>query len=264
MAQRRGKGVGAIGRVGLLNHVASAIPARLFVPLVSWQYGLYEPELRHLPEYVPPGRTAVDVGGWWGPWSWRLAKLVPEVVTLEPNPTLAEALAGVMPANVRVYRLAASDRAGEATLSIPGGGRGSEGRGSLRLTSSSTVRCPVKTVALDDLMLTNVGFVKIDVEGHELAVLQGASQLLERDRPAVMVEVEQRHHADGAVAEVFDYFTDIGYDARFLRRGRWYEPAALDDEENRRIAEKIDSSGYLRVLMLYARRYVNNFLFTPR
>jgi len=248
----------------VLNRLAGMVPVRLFVPFVSWQYGLFEPELRHLSEFVPAGRTAVDVGGWWGPWSWRLAKMVPQVVTLEPNPTLAAALTRVMPANVTVHNLAASDRAGEATLSIPDGGRGSEGRGSLQVPGGSVVTCPVRTTTLDALELDNVGFVKIDVEGHELAVLHGAMDLLRRDRPTVVMEIEPRHHPDGAVGEVFGCFSDLGYDGTFLRDGRWHGLADLDDEENRRIAGKIGSSGYLRVLALYARRYVNNFLFTPR
>ncbi len=250
-------------RLAVLNQLSNVLPERVFVRVVAWQYGLFEPELRRLSEFVPPGRTAVDVGGWWGPWSWRLAKLVPEVVTFEPNPKLAAALTRVLPANVRVHNLAASDAVGEATLSIADGPRGSEGRGTLNLDGRATIKYPVKTVALDDLDLKNVGFVKIDVEGHELAVLRGAAKLLRRDRPNVIVEIEERHHPDGAVIEVFDFFRNLDYNSRFLHNGRWHQMSEFDEHTNRRIARRIDSSGYLRVLALYARRYVNNFLFTP-
>jgi FkbM family methyltransferase len=39
-----------------------------------------------------------------------------------------------------------------------------------------------------------VGFIKIDVEGHELAVINGATTLLTTQRPLLLIEIEARHH----------------------------------------------------------------------
>ena len=64
---------------------------------------------------------------------------------------------------------------------------------------------PVKR--LDDQHLDNVGLIKIDVEGHELAVLHGAADTLTRNRPAVVVEAEERHHPN-AVAEITELLTE--------------------------------------------------------
>ena len=55
-----------------------------------------------------------------------------------------------------------------------------------------SIDVPVKR--LDDLHLDQVGLIKIDVEGHELAVLRGAADTLTRNRPAVLAEAEERHH----------------------------------------------------------------------
>jgi hypothetical protein len=55
-------------------------------------------------------------------------------------------------------------------------------------------------------------FLKIDVEGHELAVLEGAQRTLAATRPAILVECEARHRPDGDVRLVFELFQSLGYD----------------------------------------------------
>ncbi len=51
---------------------------------------------------------------------------------------------------------------------------------------------PLKTV--DSFCFSNVGFMKIDVEGHEPAVLRGAQMLLTASRPALLIDLEVRHN----------------------------------------------------------------------
>jgi hypothetical protein len=52
---------------------------------------------------------------------------------------------------------------------------------------------PVQTRTLDSFALEHVDFMKIDVEGHELAVLRGASETLARHRPWLVVEAWEDH-----------------------------------------------------------------------
>ncbi len=68
----------------------------------------------------------------------------------------------------------------------------------------------VPTLPLDTLLdtLPAPSFVKIDVEGAELAVLHGAERLLREVRPSVYIEVDE-----GSSAEVYALFTGYGYDA---------------------------------------------------
>ena len=55
---------------------------------------------------------------------------------------------------------------------------------------------PVDIVALDDYAaghhLPRIAVMKIDVEGFEVAVIEGAARVLERDRPALVIEVFAR------------------------------------------------------------------------
>jgi hypothetical protein len=62
-------------------------------------------------------------------------------------------------------------------------------------------------------------FLKIDVEGHELAVLEGARAILARHRPTLLIECEARHRADGDVRSVFALLESLGYQGSFFHQG---------------------------------------------
>ncbi len=93
-----------------LSRLAGLIPPQVFVRLVAWQYRFFEPELRYIDSFVPSGRAAVDVGVWWGPWSWWLARRASEVHAFEPNKVIFDGLSRTLPDNVHLYNLALSDR----------------------------------------------------------------------------------------------------------------------------------------------------------
>ena len=118
----------------------------------------------------------------------------PRVDSFEPNLDIVARLAPVMPENVNIHPVALSNQSGQSNLWVPSGGAGKEGRSSLEPPTgagSDWRKQPVATSRLDDFDLGDVGFVKIDVEGHELAVLQGSTDLLRTQRPTLMVEIEQ-------------------------------------------------------------------------
>jgi FkbM family methyltransferase len=253
--------------VGVASKVMARVPVRLLVPSIAWQYRLFEPELGRLDEFVPKDRGAVDAGVWWGPWSWWLARRVPRVDSFEPNPDLVAQLTPVMPSNVTIHPVALSDRAGQSDLWIPSGGMGTEGRGSLEpgnRPESAWRQQAVTTNRLDDFELGDVGFVKIDVEGHELAVLHGASGLLDEQRPTVMIEIEEHADRQGPLDTIIEFFGDRSYRGEFLQKGRWHSIAELDRQATHEMAQRVARHGYGANLVLYARRYVHNFIFKPR
>ena len=239
---------------------------RVLVPSIAWQYRLFEPELGRLDDFVPRGRGAVDAGVWWGPWTWWLAHRVPRVDSFEPNPDLVARLRAVLPTNVTLHPVALSDVAGESNLWVPAGGMGTEGRASLeagnRLASDWREQS-VETHRLDEFDLGDIGFIKIDVEGHELAVLQGATGLIDAQRPNVMIEVEEHSERQGPLDTIIEYFAERSYSGTFLHKGKWHPIAELDRQATREMAQKVAQHGYGANLVLYARRYVNNFLFKP-
>jgi hypothetical protein len=118
---------------------------------------------------------------------------------------------------------------------------------------------PVEVTTLDaffDEHERAPNFLKIDVEGHELAVLNGARRLLEQYRPTILVECEARHRADSDVRPVFELLQSLGYEGSFFDR-RSRRPLGEFDAA---VHQRLDPANPDRV----PRGYVNNFAFVAR
>jgi len=172
----------------LSAELGTRLPAGLLGAAIRAVYPRVEPELAQLASYAPRGGTAVDIGAWYGPWTRGLRRLADRVVALEPAADLARHVAAAYP-DVRVVEAAASDHVGTATLYLPDGG---PGVGTSSVEHGEGRAIPVPRVTVDSLGLADVRFMKVDVEGHELPALRGAEQTVRRDRPLLLVEVEDR------------------------------------------------------------------------
>jgi FkbM family methyltransferase len=193
---------------------------RQWMAYSQWRRGYSEPELQWLPTVVRAGGISIDVGANIGEYTRPLSKISSHVHAFEPSGELANLLARAVPPNVTVHNLALSDRSGFATLRTPlDSKRKSFGLASLESLPRhhQVVGEKVSIARLDDIIRQDdVDFVKIGVEGHEMSVLRGATELISRCRPVFLVESEERHKA-GATAELFDFFDDLSYVGRFLR-----------------------------------------------
>lgn len=243
--------------------LAPHLPTRLIAAAAGLVYPRFEPELARLDDLCPPGcGTAVDVGGWYGPWTRRLAGRAHQVVTVEPVPHLARLLTSASPANVRVIQAAASDHPGTARLWLPPDDEGERGVSSLVRRDIHARALDVPCVTLDGLGLRDVGFIKIDVDGAELPVLRGAHGLLTHDRPALFIELESRIQP---ITPVVDLLAGLGYAGWVLPGHTWLplDPAALEAHQAR--ASYVVSQGLLRRVLPFLRgpRYVNSVLFLP-
>ncbi len=244
----------------LAARLGPRLPARLVSALAGGLYPRFEPELRRLADFCPPGGTAVDVGGWYGPWTRRLARRADRVVTIEPVPHLARLIASVTPPHVDVVSAAATDHAGCATLWLPPDGRGDRGVSSLVRRELHTAALDVPCLPLDALGLASVTLIKVDVDGAELAVLRGAADTVERDRPALFVELESRIQP---LAPVLDWTAARGYRGWVLPHGRWLPLADFDLPAHQLRTSHVAEHGLLRRSLAPHRRYVNSVLFLP-
>ena len=235
-------------------------------------------EIRYVSESLLPGQVAADVGchkGAYTYWMRRSVGASGAVYAFEPQARqvayLHDAFSAMQYDNVAVVPMAVSDHCGELPLHLPEGAgrshmaslelhgerpRADQPRSTL-LKTSSTVQ--VKVTTLDDFFETHErrpNFVKIDVEGHELAVLHGARRLLERQRPALLIECEVRHRPDRDVRTVFELLEGLGYEGSFFL-GRARRPLAEFDPA---VHQRLDAANPDRL----PRGYVNNFAFEAK
>lgn len=203
--------------------IAESVPPRIRLwtrAVREWHRG--EPELRLLRRLCRDDRAAVDVGANYGVYSWFLTKYALRVTAFEPQPRMVRFLKSAFGSSVQVEPVALSDRSGTSRMRIPSD-RYLDGRATIeaenRLLKQDCEEIDVSTRRLDDYDLDAVGFIKIDVEGHELQVLKGAERILQRDRPNLIVEAEECHRAN-AISSVVEYLRPFGYGAYCLRDGK--------------------------------------------
>lgn len=149
-----------------------------------------------------PGELAVDLGANIGAMSRVLAQAVGSqgrVVAFEPFAAIYQDLvwncAGYP---VETQSVAVSDHCGEGHLSIPQAFSSNRGIATLETSDPQAGSIRVATVTLDRAFAVDkIGVMKIDIEGHELAALRGASQLLgeRRVRDIVFEEHQPRNSA---------------------------------------------------------------------
>jgi FkbM family methyltransferase len=190
-------------------------------------YGLADfEEMRFLLDYLKAGDTFVDVGANVGVYS-LLACSVPGVSVLAFEPSAAtfeRALENVrlngLEDRVNLVRRAVGSSERQALLTVGLDARNSLVDGNAEETSAESVS--VTTLdALADRGLEGVALVKVDVEGWETEVLEGAAALLEGRRPALIVEVND---VEG-LEQIRDRY---GYTCvRYLPETRVLTPAVL-------------------------------------
>ncbi|MEV6653187.1 FkbM family methyltransferase [Streptomyces sp. NPDC051219] len=244
----------------LAARIAPRLPPRLIARCADLLYPRYEPELRRLADFCPPGGTAVDIGGWYGPWSRRLARRARRVVVVEPVPHLAGLLAATTPPNVEVVHAAATDRdGGTVRLWLPPGDRGNRGVSSLVRRDLHARSIPVPCVRVDSLGLHGITLIKIDVDGSELNVLRGAEETLHGVRPALLIELEARI---GPLEPVLNLLAAHGYRGWVLPGRDWLPLSAFDLYGHQSRTAHVAEHGILRrTLTPFRRRYVNSVLF---
>lgn len=195
----------------------------------------YEPELLAVGRLIAPGCVVLDIGGSFGIFALFMAHFAGprgQVHSFEPGRfsfdqiTANVALNGLQD-RITIHRAAASDapatlklfHVGNAPVTFSvGGGEG------LEAEEVPAVRVADAIPAAD---AARVGFIKIDVEGYEIAALEGARPILEARHPAIMFEVSADALArqGQTPADVFAYLAAYGYRFWILSEGRFLAQA---------------------------------------
>jgi FkbM family methyltransferase len=172
------------------------------------QYGeISRGEIRFLAQLIGPGMTIVEVGANIGILTLPFARLVrPEgrVIAFEPQRIVYQMLCGNLALNAIGNVIAHNAAAGRAVGSITVPRIDYTQPGNFGGVSVSDV-VPGETVPLvtiDSLGLTRCDFMKIDVEGMEREVLEGAADTLQRFRPRLYVENDRADRSAALIEQL--------------------------------------------------------------
>tara|TARA_B100000686_G_C16775830_1_gene968395 strand:- start:1986 stop:2738 length:753 start_codon:yes stop_codon:yes gene_type:complete len=205
-----------------------------------------EEELQIVQELCSDDKISLDVGVFRGVYSYLLSKHSLEVVGFEANPIMFKYLDRNLTSiikNFKLHNLALSNKEGDVELKIPlrkksffkmnfedyyeGGAATIDAENDLGGKEIHIIN--VKKAKLDSFQFNSkVGFIKIDVEGHEQKVLEGSVKILEKDVPNLLVEIEKRHRKLSPDYTI-SFLREIGYKSFVFNKGSLIEVKTYKD-----------------------------------
>ena len=162
--------------------------------------------------------NCIDIGAHLGSVLNHIHELSPDGkhIAVEPIPYKYQWLKDKFP-NAEIFQVALSDTNGEVDFYLQPQRSGFSG---LKLHSSGSADTQVEVlkvncVRLDDIVPPDlpIGFIKIDVEGGELAALKGGENILNRYHPTILFECAQSalNAHNVSQSQVYDFFRAHGY-----------------------------------------------------
>lgn len=220
-----------------------------------------EPEFLWIKSILTNDAVFMDVGANVGAYLFTLENhLKPEnIFSFEPNPQLFKRLQRLFQ-RVNLSSVALSDISTIAEFKIPViNGEKVHTRGTLQTSikeknEEKTILQKVEVKPLDDLDLKfqKLDFIKIDVEGNEMQTLRGAKKTIQKYRPILMVEMEQRHHNENLwtlISEIAAW----GYSVNYLDRETLQPKVLTEDFLNQQNPDNVKNY----------KNYINNIIFLP-
>ncbi len=214
-----------------------------------------DPESKLLHILCDKNKTSLDIGTLWGGYTELMRKYSEKVYSFEPNAENHTFLVKsfINDKNVEIINTAVSNETDETKIRIPDGNPGNATISEKnKLENFENINeYIVNTVAVDDLEISNIGFIKIDIEGHELEALRGMQNTIIKERPFLLIEIEERHNKN-SFSLVTSLMRDLEYYVYFLQENR-LEIAVDVDLRNLQKTKKRSTS-----------EYINNFIFVPK
>lgn len=222
--------------------ILTVVPSRVLYYLKAARYARLvgefseadEPELTVVKHLVRPGDTVVDVGanvGWYTNYFSKIVGDQGRVISLEPMPETFALLSNCVKvhrlANVELHNVGASECDGFAVMEIPPYASGGANYYMAHIIDGSRKAATmhqreVKLRSLDSLLgetLRSVGFIKCDVEGHELQLIKGSRETIRATKAAWLIEISRSSDPDlegSNSAQIFGLLGAQGYSPWWL------------------------------------------------
>lgn len=177
-----------------------------------------------LDTFIQPDKAFLDIGAHVGTYSWTCAQKATHVYAFECSPRTFCYLAANIALKGHEYKItpfpyALGNREGTATYYVRSEEGGDNGIHPLSGADQccAQVQVPVRTLDSFKDQLQNIGFIKMDVEGHEKEVLEGGVEVLRQNGwPKILFECWEKHanpevRVQDLRAGLFSFLESIGY-----------------------------------------------------
>lgn len=196
----------------------------------------YEPEMEIIPKILSNPHVIIDIGANYGPYSFFLSKLYPQskIFAFEPVTSSYNILNRI----IRKFNL-------KNVISIKKGLGVKEETKEIVMPLQYTILAyvsdkdmsrkkedqteEIEITTLDNFVRRNkiktIDFIKCDVEGFELNVFKGSKNTLKKQKPIVLVEIEERHTKKYGIKpnEIIDFFRKLRYNCYGLRNNKLFK-----------------------------------------
>ena len=240
----------------LKKYIEKLLPVRYQLPLryfYAQKANKLDAEMAYVSNLLKEKRRFLDIGANIGIYSFHFKKIFKSVDAFEPLKEISYRLKHFENESLKVHNCALSNKRGEFQIYIPHlSGKAVASLASLEKRDGDCEIRNVKVEKIDNYDFDDVDLIKIDVEGHEEYVIQGARNVIKRNMPILIVEIEQRH-LKKQIDEVFQSILKLNYIGFFLQN------------ENLTPLNKFNYDFHQKLHLndVTSKQYINIFIFLP-
>jgi len=149
-------------------------------------------------------RRIIDIGAWWGPWSLWWHNKVQHVEIFEPNEQIISKLKNNIKylKNCTLHETALGSKLGNVSMEYAS----HTGTYHIKDTNGS-----ISLKTLDSYNFNSVDMIKIDTEGYEIPVLEGAKNTITKNKPWIQIEANKSGKRYGRTKlDIKEFLTNLG------------------------------------------------------
>ena len=226
------------------------MPGRLYYKYRAKKYAKNKtPELNLIRYLADNNKISLDIGANLGLFTYFMSKHSKKVLAFEPNPYPLRYLPRLIDKNVEILKIAIGNSNKKMNLLIPKSNKGWSSNGATLkdIEVKNGIKIEVDCKKIDSFNFSNVGFIKIDVEGAEADVLLGSQNTIKHNKPNLMIENEIVHQNN--TDYIFQIVKEMGYTFYYF-----------DDTKLKKLSDKIFLSDIQKNPENKVIGYVQNFI----
>jgi len=216
-------------------------------------------------DYIKKDDICFDIGSYHGEYIYQIEKYTnpKNIYAFEPIKSQYKVLKKLFKKS-NIFNIALSDSIKNAKIKVPilNDGQIAFTRSKLNkeIVEDNEVdflSYNISCDTLDNFCINNkidrINFIKIDVEGSEFDILKGGYNTLKKFKPIMIIEIEDRHHQNDKINEIFKFIDSIGYEIKF------FDLISFDFKS----IDLFSVSKNQKIEDMKTTKYINNFICFP-